>query len=145
VGTPQGKHHLPLLTRDPRIGRRVAVKKPVFMQQTLLADCEPPPAESARRSQPMNVKLPEGHFYGRIGRSIKLNGLILTESIYSPGFTTPRHSHEQGYFCLVLKGTSSQTYAAKNRTLKPFITYYYPPAEVHSDSYDKAGPHGIAA
>jgi AraC family transcriptional regulator len=87
----------------------------------------------------MSLKLPEGHFYGRIAKSIKLNGLILTEAVYSPGFTTPKHSHEQAYFCLVLKGSSSQAYAAKNRILKPFSTYFYPPGEVHSESYDNAG------
>jgi len=76
-------------------------------------------------------------FYGEITRSVRANGLSLTEAAYSPGFRTPSHSHEHAYFCLILEGVGLQSYGKRTRLLRPFTSYFCPAGEVHSEKLDK--------
>ena len=52
----------------------------------------------------MTLRRAEGQFYGQITRTLRANGVSLVESAYPPGFRTPRHAHDQAYFCLILEG-----------------------------------------
>jgi AraC family transcriptional regulator len=84
----------------------------------------------------MALRRPEGQFYGQVTRTLRANGVSLTEATYPLGFRTPRHSHDQPYFCLILEGVGLQTYGARARHLRPFTSYFCPAGEVHSETLD---------
>ena len=56
-----------------------------------------------------------------------------------PNFKTPNHSHPEAYFCLILDGTSTQTFGLKSRFREPLATLFYPPNEVQSESFGEFG------
>jgi AraC family transcriptional regulator len=60
----------------------------------------------------------------------------MTESVYSPSFTIPRHSHEVPYFGLVLQGTYRETYEARTRECGPSTLLFHPAGELHAERHD---------
>lgn len=87
----------------------------------------------------MKLKFQTRDFHGKSLTSHRVVGLQLAARTYPPGFSTPKHSHSQAYFCLILEGTSLQTYGSKSRVREPFTTLFYPPDEVQSESFGKTG------
>ncbi len=87
----------------------------------------------------MKPKLSNGHFHGKAISHREITGFRLIEAVYSPGFKTPEHSHQEAYFCLVLEGTSTQTYGRKTRIRSPLTTVFYPPGEVQSEQFGDSG------
>lgn len=85
------------------------------------------------KSQPQ-----KGH-YGTSSQIHEVAGLRLAERTYAPAFKTPSHSHPEAYFCLILDGSSTQTYGAKRRVREPLTTAFYPPNELQSESFGCAG------
>lgn len=83
----------------------------------------------------MNSVLCHGQFYGETKRKRKIRGFTLAETIYPPLLCIPRHSHEDAYFCLVLRGSYSEVYGSKSRTCSPFTLAFHPQAEVHSENF----------
>src|SRR5215213_5283014 len=79
------------------------------------------------------------HYYGNPSRIHEVSGLRLSERIYPADFKTPSHSHSVAYFCLILDGSSRQTYGSKSRVREPLTTAFYPPNEVQSESFGRAG------
>lgn len=63
----------------------------------------------------------------------------MTERTYQAGFKTPRHSHSEAYFCLILDGASQQAYGSKSRVREPLTTIFYPPDELQSESFGRSG------
>ena len=63
----------------------------------------------------------------------------LSERAYSADFQSPSHSHSEAYFCLILDGTSKQTYGSKSRVREPLTAAFYPPNELQSESFGRAG------
>ena len=63
----------------------------------------------------------------------------LTERSYAAGLETPRHSHPDAYFCLILEGTSRQAYGSKSRVREPLSTTFYPPDELQSECFGRGG------
>ena len=53
----------------------------------------------------MTVPIPPGRLYGETERRISCGGLILSESSYSAGRSTPKHAHEAPLFYFVVGGT----------------------------------------
>ena len=80
-----------------------------------------------------------GAYYGVSSPVHQVSGLRLTERRYSPDFQTPSHSHSEAYFCMILDGASRQTYGSKSRFQEPLTTTFFPPNELHSESF---GPDG---
>ena len=80
-----------------------------------------------------------GHYYGVASPIHQVSGLRLTERIYSADFKTPSHSHPEAYFCLILDGTSRQTYGSRSRVREPLTTTFYPPNELQSEFFGGAG------
>ena len=60
----------------------------------------------------MEPKLTAGTFYGKTHKQRRVRDIGLTESVYSPSFMIPKHSHESAYFGLVLQGTYRETFEA---------------------------------
>lgn len=79
-----------------------------------------------------------GH-YGVASAIRQVSGLRLTERTYATHLKTPRHSHTEGSFCLILEGASTQTYGSKSRTREPLATFFYPPGELQSESWHVGG------
>ena len=60
----------------------------------------------------------------------------MTESVYSPSFTIPRHAHELAYFGLVLQGSYRETYEGRARECGPSTLLFHPAGELHSEQHD---------
>jgi AraC family transcriptional regulator len=84
----------------------------------------------------VTLKRRSGQFYGRIARTRRASGVSLTEAEYPPGFRTPRHVHDQAYFCVILEGVGRQTYGTRTRSLRPLTSYFCPAGEAHSETLD---------
>lgn len=87
----------------------------------------------------MKNSAPSDHYYGASSPAREVSGLRLTERQYIPNFKTPNHSHAEAYFCLILDGTSTQTFGSKSRFREPLATLFYPPNEVQSESFGVFG------
>jgi AraC family transcriptional regulator len=81
----------------------------------------------------------QGNYYGLSSPIRQISGLRLAERTYPPDFKSPRHSHPEAYFCLILDGSSTQTYGSKSRVREPLTTAFYPPNELQSESFGCAG------
>ena len=86
----------------------------------------------------VNSTPPDG-YYGLSSPARQVSGLRLTERTYRAGFKTPRHSHPEAYFCLILEGASQQAYGSKSRVREPLTTIFYPPDELQSESFGRSG------
>jgi AraC family transcriptional regulator len=78
-------------------------------------------------------------FYGNKLAWREVTGFRFTVRHYSPDFETPLHTHQAAYLCLVLKGTSRQTYGKKSHLRKPLEAFFYPPGETLSERFGNAG------
>lgn len=87
----------------------------------------------------MTLKLPSGRFYGDTVKAHEIEGFGLTETLYLPHFTIPRHSHERPYFGLILRGTYTENYGKKTRVCKPSMLVYHPSDEKHSQHFSRIG------
>ena len=85
----------------------------------------------------MKLQPQTGHF-GTSSPIHQVSGLRLAERAYPAHFRTPIHSHPDAYFCLILDGTSNQTYGSKSRVREPLTTTFYPPHELQSEFFGSA-------
>jgi len=83
----------------------------------------------------MHTTLPHGKFFGRVVGSARVADFFLNETVYLPGTRIPRHSHENGYFCLVRQGSYTEAYGAKTRSCGPLTFAFHPPGELHSEDF----------
>src|SRR5215510_5253043 len=82
------------------------------------------------------MQLAQGNFFGRVLSSRKVGEVLLNETVYFAGARIPTHSHEEGYFCLVRRGSYTEAYGTKERTCGPFTLAFHPPGELHSERFD---------
>ena len=87
----------------------------------------------------MELQPQNGNYYGVASPIRQISGLRLAERIYAPDFKTPRHSHSEAYFCLILEGSSIQLYGSKSRVREPLTTAFYPPNELQSETFGRTG------
>ena len=87
----------------------------------------------------MELQPQTGNYFGISSPIRQISGLRLAERTYPPEFKTPRHSHPEAYFCLILDGSSTQTFGSKCRSREPLTTAFYPPNELQSESFGRAG------
>ena len=81
----------------------------------------------------------DGNYFGVSSPIRQISGLRLAERTYAPDFKTPSHSHPDAYFCLILEGSSTQTYGSKTRVRERLTTAFYPPNELQSESFGRSG------
>jgi AraC family transcriptional regulator len=81
----------------------------------------------------------KGNYYGVSSTIRQISGLRLSERTYAPDFKSPRHSHREAYFCVILDGSSRQTFGSKSRVREPLTTAFYPPNELQSESFGRSG------
>ena len=82
------------------------------------------------------MRLGRGKFFGQVLSSRKVGEFLLNETGYCPGTRIPQHSHEEGYFCLVRRGSYTEAYGTRRRTCGPFTLAFHPPGEQHSEKFD---------
>ena len=87
----------------------------------------------------MEPKLPTVDMYGKTLKSHWVAGLRIAETTYVPGLKVPQHSHEHGYFSLVLDGTFDGVYGRKAQKGRPFYAVFRPPDEPHSVHFHRTG------
>lgn len=87
----------------------------------------------------MTAKLTAGQSFGSDLKSCNVAGLMLAERTYAPGFRTPRHSHENAFFCLILQGRSTETYSTRTRECNPHTLLFHPADELQSEHFHSSG------
>ena len=85
----------------------------------------------------MPPKLPAGHYYGEIQTSRQVDGLFLSETVYTPQTRVPRHSHVHAFLSLVRQGRYTETYGRHSRDCEPLTLAFHPPEEVHAAQIDE--------
>jgi len=73
--------------------------------------------------------------HGEIITSHGLHGLSLSEVAYAQNLRLPRHSHEQACFCLILRGSCTESYRGKTLECQPLHLKFRPAGESHSNHY----------
>ena len=66
-------------------------------------------------------------------------GIRYSTSVFSPGFATALHQHEEAYFCLVVEGSSVQRSGGAERLRERGRAYYYPAGEPQSERFGYGG------
>ena len=81
------------------------------------------------------MRLHSGQWYGDTLNKHYTEGLTLSETFYNSNLKLPRHSHEQSYFCFVLKGTYNENISKIEHTCKASTLIFHPADESHSDHF----------
>ena len=70
---------------------------------------------------------------------LELADFSLVESVYPPGSSMARHTHELAHISVVLGGTYAERYGRRDRLAEPSILVIHPPGEDHSVAFKQAG------
>ncbi len=81
------------------------------------------------------MQLLSGQWYGDTMNKHCIEGLILSETSYNSNLKLPRHSHEQSYFCFVLKGVYTESCRKTEKICTKSMLIYHPADETHSDHF----------
>lgn len=73
--------------------------------------------------------------YGEVLLKKEIEGLVLTETAYTPHLELPAHSHKESYFCFVMKGNYDEAYDKKVRFCKPSMMIFHPRGEMHTNRF----------
>ena len=79
----------------------------------------------------MVERLPQGHWYGRVIKSLEISGFILTETAHHAASRLPQHAHENSYFCFVLQGAYAEKSGKQEVLCKPSTLTFRGSGEVH--------------
>jgi AraC family transcriptional regulator len=74
-----------------------------------------------------------GEFYGEVLNKHDGCGLVLSEFTHNRARKIPKHSHELGFFNLILDGSYCESFTRKTAVLKRFTTIFHPPGIEHRD------------
>jgi AraC family transcriptional regulator len=87
----------------------------------------------------MNFRLPAGQHFGAISKSYDVAEFTLTQTAYAPNLKLPRHAHERACFCLILRGSYTESFGQIAFDCKPANLLFRPPEEQHSDHFHNTG------
>ena len=87
----------------------------------------------------MEPKLPIADTYGITTKTWLVSGLRIAETTYPSDLRVPKHSHEHGYFSLVLAGTFDGLFGGRRQEGRPFDAAFRPPDEPHSVHFYRRG------
>lgn len=83
--------------------------------------------------------LKAGQFYGKISRKQSISSCVLSEVAHLKPTALPAHSHELGFFMLLLDGDYSEIYGRKSFSYNPLTISWHRPGITHKDA---VGGHG---
>jgi AraC family transcriptional regulator len=81
----------------------------------------------------MIERLMPGCLHGRVIKSLRVSGFILTETAYDAHARLPRHAHENSYFCFALQGSYTERYGSTEVVCKPNTVTFRPSGQTHED------------
>jgi AraC family transcriptional regulator len=88
-------------------------------------------------SQP--IPLEPGRFYGANRTARRVQGLILSETHYTPALRIPPHVHERAYFGFLLGGGYWERLGRRVVTFAPLSLVFHPPREVRNGDISNGG------
>lgn len=80
-----------------------------------------------------------GQFYGSVPAKRSVSTSIITEVVHAEGRRLPEHSHELGFFSLLLEGDYRETYGRKAFEYRPFTVLWHRPGISHKDEIGRQG------
>jgi AraC family transcriptional regulator len=83
----------------------------------------------------MGAQLEGGRFFGTTLRRRSIAQLTLADVVYPAGTRLPSHSHERAYFCLIRRGSYTETYGRRTRDCRPMTLVFHPPGEPHAQTF----------
>ena len=83
----------------------------------------------------MHQKPSHRNHHGEVITSRDLPGISLSEVTHTRGLRLPRHSHAQACFCLILRGSCTESYQGKTLDCRPLQLKFRPAGESHSNHY----------
>lgn len=83
------------------------------------------------------VTLAAGTYYGEGRVARRTGGVRLTESVHAAG-ATPRHVHEEAYFCYVLAGAFDERRPGRSYAVRPGALVFHPADVWHDDRFAAA-------
>jgi AraC family transcriptional regulator len=88
----------------------------------------------------MVPQLALGSSYGNEQQRRRISGILFTKRSFHPLLRTPRHSHENAFFYLVVEGAFREEYDRKLRFGTPSTVIFSPEDQPHADAWlDKEG------
>ncbi|HRH41993.1 MAG TPA: AraC family transcriptional regulator [Pyrinomonadaceae bacterium] len=91
----------------------------------------------------MNRAIAKTKLFGESLQRHKVSAFTLSERFYSPYFSTPKHAHDNALFCLVLKGSYTETYGRKRLDCLPSTLLFHAGDFPHAENYHKNGGHSF--
>lgn len=85
------------------------------------------------------ANLKAGEFYGRISRKHSSSSCVLSEVTHLQSTDLPQHSHELGFFMLLLNGSYSESFGRKNLSYNPLTICWHRPGITHKDAIGQNG------
>lgn len=80
-----------------------------------------------------------GQFYGHSAVKQQVSGLILSDLVHNEGKLIPPHSHELGFFSLLLDGAYQEFYRTRTIHYDPMTITWHPPGISHRDEIGQKG------
>lgn len=96
-------------------------------------------AMAQQNSNTTNSHLNPGQFYGRSVVKQQVSGLILSDLVHHEGKLLPHHSHELGFFSLLLDGGYQEFYRTRTIEYAPMTITWHPPGISHRDEIGQKG------
>ena len=91
----------------------------------------------------MNRAIAKTKLFGQSLQRQMVSAFTLSERFYSPFFSTPKHAHENALFCLVLKGSYTETYGKKRLDCLPSTLLFHAGDVPHAENYHQHGGHAF--
>lgn len=92
-------------------------------------------------SSQSNHQLQAGQYFGSVVQRRKLNGVVLSELKHAHPRALPQHSHELGFFSLLLRGDYKEWYGRQTVTHQPLTLMWHPEELQHQDAVGQRGCH----
>ena len=91
----------------------------------------------------MNRTISKSKLFGESLQQQKVSAFSLTERFYTPFFKTPPHAHEKALFCLVIKGSYTETYGNRSLVCSPSNFLFHAGDYPHAENYHQHGGHSF--
>ena len=93
--------------------------------------------------QPRKVEMPTRECNRAELNTLKLSGLTLTEALFTPGSSTPPHTHDTASVCLILTGHGVEILDGRRLLMQPGSVIMRAPQILHSDEYGPIPMRGL--
>lgn len=85
----------------------------------------------------MFMRLGPGCSNGDVRKRVESGGFIMSEVAYDSGTSLIEHAHENAHFCLVVRGTYTETHGRQAIACRPSTVTFRPAGEAHEDRFDQ--------